>query len=76
MSGHAVGRAGINILFPEHNSATIRNTLMVHGRIIEQVNEKFASKNEGFVFMPPNFGEVEGHIGLGLSVHLSVTLSS
>ena len=40
MSGHAIGRAGINILFPEHNSATIRNTLMVHGRIKEQVSEE------------------------------------
>ena len=33
----AVGRAvGVDISFPEHNSATIRNILMVLGRIIDR----------------------------------------
>ena len=31
----AVGRADINNLFPEHNSETVRNILMILGRIIE-----------------------------------------
>ena len=30
--------AFVNILFPEHNSATVTNILMVLGRIIEHVN--------------------------------------
>ena len=29
---------GVNNLFPEHNPATVRNILMILGRIIEQVN--------------------------------------
>ena len=42
----AVGRAGDNISFPEHNSATLRNILMVLGRIIEQVNANCRCKND------------------------------
>ena len=38
MGGWAVGRAGVNISFPVLNSATLRNILKVHSRIIEQVN--------------------------------------
>ena len=34
------GRAGVNISFPEHNSATLKNVLMVFGRIIDQVSAK------------------------------------
>ena len=29
---------GISNLFPEHNSATVRNILMIPGRIIEEVS--------------------------------------
>ena len=36
VSVRAVGRAGVNISFPEHNSESGRNILMVLGRIIEQ----------------------------------------
>ena len=36
VSVRAVGRAGVNISFPEHNSETGRNILMVLGRIIER----------------------------------------
>ena len=36
VGGRAVGRAGFNSLFLEHNSATVRNILMILGRIIEQ----------------------------------------
>ena len=32
------GRAGVNNSFPEHNSATVRNTLMIFGRSIERVS--------------------------------------
>ena len=32
------GRAGVNNSFAEHNSAIIRNILMIPGRIIEQVS--------------------------------------
>ena len=38
MGGPLVGQAGINILFPEFNSATVRSMLMVLNRIIEKVN--------------------------------------
>ena len=31
-------RTGVNNLFPEHNSTTVRNILTILGRIIEQVN--------------------------------------
>ena len=34
------GRVGVNILFLEHNSAAIKNDLVVHGSIKEQVNTK------------------------------------
>ena len=30
--------AGGNFSFPEHNSATVRNTLMVLGKLIEQIS--------------------------------------
>ena len=33
-------RPGVNISFPEHNSATVRNSLTVLSRFIEQVNAK------------------------------------
>ena len=38
--GKVVGRAGINNLFHEHNSSTVRNILMIHvlSRLIEQVS--------------------------------------
>ena len=35
VGGRAVGRAGVNNSFPEHNSAIIRNILTILGRIIE-----------------------------------------
>ena len=34
----AGGWAGVNNWLPEHNSETVRNILMIHGGIIEQVN--------------------------------------
>ena len=40
-----VGRAGVNISFAEHIYATVRNILMVLGRIIEQVNADCRYKN-------------------------------
>ena len=49
--GRAVGRAGVNISFPEHNSATLRNILMVLGRIIEQANEDCRSKNDNSAYL-------------------------
>ena len=54
----AVGQAGVNISFPEHNSATIRNILMLLGRIIEQVNAESRCKNDnsacpGFLITSP-----------------------
>ena len=35
VSGQVVG---INILFPEHNSALVTNILMVHGRIVAELS--------------------------------------
>ena len=40
VGGRAVGQAGVNNSFPEHNSATFRNILTILVRIIEQVNTK------------------------------------
>ena len=58
MEDRAVGRAGVNIWFPEHNSATNRIILMVLFRIIEQVNTECRCKNDnsaylGFVITSP-----------------------
>ena len=38
----------VDISFPEHNSASLRNILMVRDRIIEQVNVDFRCKNDLF----------------------------
>ena len=35
VGGRAIGLLRVNILFPEHNYATVRNILMVLGRIIK-----------------------------------------
>ena len=51
MGGWAVGRAGFNIPFPEQNSATVRNILMVLDRIIEQVNADCRCKNDISAFL-------------------------
>ena len=40
VGGRSVGRADVNNSFPEHNSATVRNILMIFGRIIEQISAK------------------------------------
>ena len=40
-----VGWADVNISFPEHDLAIVRNILMVHGRIIEQVIADCRCKN-------------------------------
>ena len=45
--GWAVSQVGsVNISFRKHNSATLRNILMVLGRIIEQVNADCRCKND------------------------------
>ena len=54
----AVGPAGVNISFLEHNSATVRKIFMVRGRIIEQVNVDCRCKNDnsallGFLITSP-----------------------
>ena len=41
-----VGRASVSISVLEHNSATVRNILIVLGRIIEQVNVDCKHKND------------------------------
>ena len=51
LGGSAVGRAGVKISFPEHNSATIRSTLMELGRIIEQVNTDCRCKNDNSAYL-------------------------
>ena len=38
VDGRTGGWAGVNNSFPENNSATVSNILMILGRIIEQVN--------------------------------------
>ena len=58
LGGWAVGRAGVNISFPEHNPATIWNILMVLDRIIKQVNADCRCKNNnsaclGFLITSP-----------------------
>ena len=42
----AVGRAGVNNLFPEHNSATIGNILMILGRISRYITSIFNTFDE------------------------------
>ena len=37
VGGRAIGQVGVNNSFPKHNSTTVRNILMILGRIIEQV---------------------------------------
>ena len=41
----------VSISFPKHNSATLRNILMVHSRIIEQVNADCRGKNENSAYL-------------------------
>ena len=47
----AVGREGVNISFPEHNCATVRNILIVLGRSIEQVNADCNCKNDNSAYL-------------------------
>ena len=42
----AVGRAGVSISFPEHNSAPLRDILVVLGRIIKQLNADCSCNND------------------------------
>ena len=49
--GWAVGRAGVNISFPEHNSATSKNILMIIGSIIQQVNVDSRCKNDNSAYL-------------------------
>ena len=52
MGGRLGGcRAGLNISFPEHNSATLKNILMVLGRIIEQVNADCRCNNDNSAYL-------------------------
>ena len=58
MGDWAAGRAGVNISFPEHNSATLTNILMVLCMIIEEVNADCRCKNDncahfGFLITSP-----------------------
>ena len=75
MGDYAVGRAGVNISFPEHNSATLINILMVLGKIIEQVNADCRCKNDSSAFLgflitsPYQFLYLAS--GLSLSSHLN-----
>ena len=48
--GWAVDLASVNISFPEHNSATVRNILTKLGRIIGQVNAKCTCKNDNSTY--------------------------
>ena len=45
------GRAGVDNSFPEHNSATIRNILMILGRIIVQVSRSAPCKNDNSAYL-------------------------
>ena len=72
--GELSGRAGVNISFPEHNSATLRNFLMVLGKIIEQVSpdcrcKKDNSANLGFLITYP-YPFLYLVSGLSLRTHL------
>ena len=74
MGGWAVGLAGVNISFPEHNSSTVRYIFMIIGRIIEQVNADCKCKNDnpaylGFVVTSP-YPYLYLVSGLYLSNHL------
>ena len=49
------GWAGVNVLFPEYNSATVRSILMELGRVIEQINtecqmQEWQLKKADFLF--------------------------
>ena len=68
------GQAGVNILFLGHNSATVRDILMVLGRIIEQVSVECPFENDNsaclhFLIISPDpcFKFI---FGLHLSNHL------
>ena len=58
-----------SVLFRENNSATVRNILMIHGRIIEQVTQSVAYKNYnsanlGCIIMSP-----DPYFNLNLSIY-------
>ena len=72
--GGLAGRTGVNISLPEHNSATLRNILMVLGKIIEQVSadcrcKKNNSANLGFLITYP-YPFLYLVSGLSLRTHL------
>ena len=46
-----VGHASVSISVPKHNSATVRNILMVLGRIIEQVNADCRCKTDNSAYL-------------------------
>ena len=55
----AVCLAGVNISFPEHNSTTVGNILLILGEIVKQVNAVVAYKSDNsayhhFLIMSPD----------------------
>ena len=51
VSGWAVAQEGVYISYPEHNSATVRNILMVLSRIIEQTNADCRPKIDNSAYL-------------------------
>ena len=51
VGGWVVGWAGVNISFPEHNSATVINILKVLGRIIGEVSADCRCKNDNVAYL-------------------------
>ena len=50
-SGWSSGQTGVNISFPKHTSATVRNILMALGRIIHRSVRSVACKNDNSSYL-------------------------
>ena len=50
-SGWSRGQTGVNISFPKHTSATVRNILMALGRIIQRSVRSVACKNDNSSYL-------------------------
>ena len=66
--------AGLNISFPKHNSATLKNILMVLGRIIEQVNADCRCKNDNSAYLGFLITSPHPYLYLVSGLYLSIQL--
>ena len=55
--------------FREHNSATVRNILMIHGRIIERSTRSVAYKNNNSAYLGCIIMSPDQYFNLNLSIY-------